>query len=95
MSTAPALTTARVTGITRKGKNKIAEARQSHPSWDGETWVVLQQLPKVLFSNQAGPWLEVMPAVDIEHREKLSRWVHATESQDFQIHQHPETAAAA
>ena len=79
------LARARVTGTSRKGKNKIAEARQSQPGWDGETWIVIQEIGRVLFSSEPGPWLEIMPAVDPSLRDKLSRWVHGTAGTDFRL----------
>ena len=80
-----AVPTVKVTGLTRRGLNKVAEARKRAPQWNGCTWRVVQEVDRVLFSNVPGPWLEVMPDVDPSLRYALSRWVHSTRSEDFRV----------
>jgi len=94
MAKMPTDRTVAMTGITRRGKNKIAEAKQAVPHWDGVTWRVVQEADTVLFSTERGPWLEVMPDVDFSFRDAVSRWVHGTNATDFRIDPAPVARAA-
>lgn len=60
-------------GKTRKGNNRIAEL--------GNKWTILEVNIRVLFSNELGPWLRIVPR---NNREKM-RWVHGDCDVDFVI----------
>jgi hypothetical protein len=60
----------------------------------GERWEAVRSLPRVLFSNERGPWLLVQPLTEErapastvrESRvESASRWVHEFNDAEFKI----------
>ncbi len=67
----------KVSGVSQKGKNRIRQF--------GDTWVVLAETDRVLFSpSQAGPWIFMAPkGCDQDH--KASRWIHGSHDLDFLI----------
>jgi len=56
------------------------------PAWGGQ-WCVQNELDSVTFApGVRGPWLFVAPVgVGAPHKEKHSRWVHATADADFGV----------
>lgn len=68
---------------TLKGKNKLQNAKVKGACDD---WKVLQQKDKVLFSDEIGPWLRIVPLTENgEEIMSLSRWVHSSNDKDFDI----------
>lgn len=59
-------------GKTQKGKNRVRD--------HGRVWEVIKTTDRVLFSPQAGPWLQVVP---VKTGASAARWVHASQDQDF------------
>lgn len=60
----------------------------------GERWEAVKSLPRVLFSDQAGPWLLVQPLTEERapantvrdaRLETASRWVHEFNDTEFKI----------
>ena len=73
---------------TLRAKNKIREAANRTLNWDMRTWDVLQTRMKLATGIKDGPWYLVAPSVDLigaAKRDDLSRWVHASEDDDFVV----------
>jgi hypothetical protein len=71
---------------TLKGKNKLQEVSK-HFGWDKNTpviWKELESKEVVIFSDEKGPWLRLIPAAD-EDVFKFTRWVHLTNDKDFVV----------
>lgn len=71
--------TFKLTGKTRKGKNRVHEL--------GERWRLTNMLMSVQFSSKAGPWLMLEPidVTDPVRLQKASRWVHRNDDEDFTV----------
>lgn len=73
----------KLTAKTLKGKNKLQNAKVKGACG---TWKILQQKDRVLFSDEAGPWLRIVPLTENnEEIMSLSRWVHSSNDKDFDI----------
>ena len=73
---------------TLRAKSKIREAANRTLNWDMRTWDVLQTRMKLATGIKNGPWYLVAPSVTFmgaSKQDDLSRWVHATEDEDFLI----------
>lgn len=75
-----------LTGKTAKGKNRLREVVANIPCWDG-LWIVQNELEHVAFANgMRGPWLFIVPrCADSINTDRHSRWIHATEDENFFI----------
>lgn len=59
----------------------------------GDRWEVIQVLDKVLFSNEAGPWMHVTPITEARvhmtpreaKEDTASRWIHAHFDTNFKV----------
>lgn len=68
---------------TLKGRNSIQNTKSKGA---GDLWKILQQTETVLFSNEPGPWLRIVPLTENnEEIMSLSRWVHSSNDKDFDI----------
>jgi len=68
---------------TLKGRNVIQNAVSKGAD---NNWKVLQQKNTVLFTNESGLWLKIVPlAKDGTMIMSLCRWVHAINDKDFKI----------
>ena len=65
----------KLTGKTQKGKQRIKR--------DGANFVVTEIKDTVLFSDKAGPWLEIQSICIGASR--ASRWVHKNTDIDFEV----------
>lgn len=63
----------RLKGKTQKGKNRVREL--------GNEWELVERRDSVLFSQEKGPWLLVVP---VSNPEK-PRWIHENNDVDFEI----------
>lgn len=69
------------------------KARQADRQQHGDRWEVLKVQERVLFSDQAGPWMHVTPITEVrihhtarEAREDTaSRWIHAHFDDNFKV----------
>lgn len=68
---------------TLNGKNKLQNAKVKGACG---TWKILQQEDKVLFSDETGPWLRIVPLTENDEEIiSLSRWVHSSNDRDFNV----------
>jgi len=60
----------------------------------GERWEAIEQRQRVLFTDQAGPWLHVQPITEdrapaanmrAARIESASRWVHEFSDENFKV----------
>jgi hypothetical protein len=66
---------------TLKGKNILHKSISKGSDGD---WEILQQEDTVLFSNEIGPWIKIVPLdKDGERIMSLCRWIHATNDKDL------------
>ena len=71
---------------TRKAKNRVFEAASVvNLDWDQRTWVVLQTRMSLPMTAKAGPWHLVEPMVPDGAPDRVSRWVHTSDDQDFKV----------
>ena len=71
--------------LTKKGKQIVKQ--------HGDRWEVLRSLDKVMFSNDKGPWMLVVPlgekrvdeTVRDTRQDSASRWVHAFFDKNFKV----------
>jgi hypothetical protein len=61
-------------GISMKGKNRVHEL--------GAEWTLLQQVDRVLFSQECGPWGLIAP---VNASSDKSRWINLRRDRDFEI----------
>ena len=68
---------------TLTGKNKIQNAKDKGSN---NIWKIVKQQDKVLFSNEPGPWLRIVPINNNNvELSSLSRWIHLNNDKDFEI----------
>ena len=68
-------------GKTLHGKNRVREALTK---MCGNTWEIVEQKDKVLFSPEPGPWVKIRPTdIDPQIADTLVRWIHLEDDKDF------------
>lgn len=68
---------------TLNGKNKLQNAKVKGSCGN---WKILQQEDTVLFSDESGPWLKVVPLTENDEEiMSLSRWIHSSNDKDFNV----------
>ena len=65
-----------LTGRTKKGKQRVRDF--------GNTWCVIRREDRVVFKQDAGPWLFVAPP-GRDAQDHASRWVHEFIDADFVV----------
>ena len=70
-------------GKSLHGKNRVREALTKISK---NTWEILEEKDKVLFSSEPGPWVKIRPVdVDSQIADSLVRWVHLINDDDFSL----------
>jgi len=72
-------------GISKRGKQIVKQ--------HGERWECVKTLPRVLFSDEPGPWLYLEPLGELRvattvreaQQETAARWVHALYDANFKV----------